>query len=223
MAEILQLFSITRRLYKPDVLPLAQLQLESSMKRLKERYKFAGAMLAGGLQVIVSAGEFLAEGSSTPVPIQQVAFSSNAIDVQLLGETNAAEQLQHDLANFLAEVSGRQEISFPEYARSVQTVAIVRLDVPVEALFSEKLSRYVAQAAAPAFKLEDAESHVQLAHLQWVVSYTRSATDYSYEPKLFTIEPRFGSRPSDRVYYTQSPTDSDTHRRLLDQFEEMLR
>jgi hypothetical protein len=55
------------------------------------------------------------------------------------------------------------------------------------------------------------------------VNYTRSTTDYSYEPKLFTIEPRFGSRPDDRIYYTQSPTDSETHRRLLEQFEEMLR
>jgi hypothetical protein len=197
------------------------------MQRLREHYKFTGAgagvAVAGGLQLIVSAGEFLAEGLSTPVPIQQVAFSPNTIEVQLLGETKAAEQLQNDLVNFLAEVSGRQGTSFPEYTRSVQTVAIAKLDVPAEALFSEKLNRYVSQAAAPAFKLEDAESHVQLAHMQWVVNYTRSTTDYSYEPKLFTIEPRFGSRPDDRIYYTQSPTDSETHRRLLEQFEEMLR
>jgi len=223
MAEILQLFSITRHLYQPDALPLARLQLESSLQRLKERYRFTGTAAAPGVPLLASAGEFLPHGSTSPVPVQQVAFVSNAIEVQVSGDTKTAEELHRDLRAFLAEISGGQKPSFPEYAMSVQTLAIVRLGIPVEALFSDKLNRYMTNVAIPAFKLADAELHVQLARLQWVVNYTRDATDYHYEPKLFTLEPRFGTRLSDQIYYTQSPTDSETHLRLLEEIENSLK
>jgi hypothetical protein len=222
MAEVLQLFSITRHLYQPDVLPLAQLQLESSLQRLRERYKFTSTAVAPGVQLLASAGAFLPEASTTEVPVQ-VVFASNAIEAQVAGETEVAEQFQQDLLRFLAEVAGDQRPNFPEYARSVQTIAIVRLLIPPEALISEKLNTYLTSTAVPSFATSDAETHVQLAHLQWAVSYTRNATDYGYEPKLFTIEPRIGTRPSDRTYYTQSPTDSKTHLRLLERLEDALR
>jgi hypothetical protein len=233
MAEVLQLFSIVRHLYQPDALPIAQLQLDSSQQRLKERYKFAAVGgLAGitisvtgaapGMPLVLSGGEFSSKGSNSQIPIQQVAFLPNAIDVQVAGDTNSAEEFHQDLVRFLREISDGKKENYPEYAKSVQTLAIVKLNVSVGDLFSDKLNRYMTGAAHPAFELPDAEPHVQLAHLQWIVSYTRNATDYTYEPKLFTLEPRMGTRSEDKIYYTQSPTDSATHLRLLQQLEQAL-
>jgi len=222
MAEILQLFSMTRHLYQPDVLPLAQLQLESSQNCLRERYRFSSTA-ATGLQLFASGGAFQRTGSSVIVPVQQIVFASNTIDVQVAGDTTSAEELQQDLIRFLSEISTIENPRFPEYARSVQTLAIVKLDVSIESAFSDKLKSYIANDAFPAFKLEDADVHMQLAHLQWVIGYTRKSTDYGYEPKLFTVEPRFGTRLGDGIYYTQSPTDSETHMKLLQRFEEAMK
>jgi hypothetical protein len=221
MAEILQLFSVIRRLYQPDVLPFAQLQTPSALQRLRDRYAFA-QVVPGPAQLLATTGEFSQAGQTAAAPVQQLSIGSNVIEFQMAAETAVAERFYEDLVKFLQELSGRRERQFPEYGRSNQTIAIVTLDVPAEAVFSEKMREYLSQAA-PAFRTDRVEPRLQLTHLQWTVSYTKSDPDVEYIPKLFTIEPRSGSRAGDKVYFTQSPTDSETHRKLLEQFEHMLK
>ena len=109
-----------------------------------------------------------------------------------------------------------------QYTTTYQTIAIVKLGVPFEALLSERLREFLAKKAQPMLNLPDAESHIQLAHLSWQVTFKTDSSDYIYQPKALALEPRMGSKPSDNLYYTQSPTDFAGHMELLQEFEAMF-
>ena len=42
-------------------------------------------------------------------------------------------------------------------------------------------------------------------------------------PRVFIIEPRAGTNYDDKIFYAQSPTDSDTHLKILEEFEKAFK
>jgi hypothetical protein len=217
VAEILEIFSSSRRLYAPDSLPWPQLASSSGVEKLRERYRFGNVQPFTTTQLIAQGGEFAAEKRS--IPVQNLVLQPNSVEYQIAGKTVDGEAFYTDLVRCIGEI-GRFEAT--EYAKTFQTVAIAKLAVHFDQLFSPKMLKYLTQAAVPAFEIHQAEPHVQLGSLSWVVSYQTKTTDFFYHPRAFTIEPRAGSRVEDRLYYTLSPTDSESHVTLLRQFEKYL-
>lgn len=226
MPEIIEVFTVERRLFAPEALPWAYLAMESNRQRLQERYRFGGVNLLpdpaqNSQQILATVGEFKREGES--LPVQQLLVGPNFVEFQIVGTSDVADAFYGDLVGFMSETGANNK--FPrdaEYAKTYQTVAIAKLSFPQEALIAEPLRKAVHTSIATRLKRDDAEVEVELQQLSWRVTYKPKQTTIQYLPREVRIEPRHGSRPEDRIYYTQSPSDFKTHVEILDSIEKAL-
>jgi hypothetical protein len=224
MPEIIQIFTIERHLYGPDAVPYTQIRLPTNIQRLRERYKFSQANEASDpmgnvLRLICSLGEFRID--DVPRAVEQLLIEPNVVQFQINVSSDRSHLFLADLAEFLVEIDSTKGFSNArEYAKTYQTVAIVKMSVPFEDLLSTCLRDFLADRVVPALSLPNSKAEVSLERLGWSVTYTTKDTGYVYLPKPLTIEPRAGSRPSEMLYYTMSPSDFDTHLGLLRAFEE---
>jgi len=226
MAEILQVVTILRCLYAPNSVPWAQTLLGSNLQKLQARYKISALSQVQTqdqvgtqiLQIVGMNGEFSFNGAL--FPIQQLIIAENLVHLQVGAEATTADALLADVQRFFFELETKTAMR--EYTRTYQTSAVAKLNVPFDAMLSENMLRFLHGNVADKIKQADAEPTIQLTHLSWQVKYRSEATDYLYIPKMLTIEPRQGSKISDNLYFTQSPTNSETHKRLLEEFEAAL-
>jgi hypothetical protein len=223
MSDVLQIFTIKRLLYPPDAIPWALLQAESNLQRLRERYKFKLFTQELGpngptARLNGANGEFSTKKGLQA--IQQLIVEPTVLQAQISGGSDVADAFLGDLIEALSEIgNSRILVETLETTHTYQTIAIVRLRLPFERLLSERLHGYLSEEMKPKLVLPDGEPEIVLQNLSWTVRYKMETTDFQYLPKLITVEPRQGSKPSDMIYYTVSPTDSKTHLELLNSLE----
>jgi len=226
MVELIQVFTVERHLYGPDAIPWAALRLPTNVQILQDRYKFSEVRqepdpARNVTQLVCIGGEFVIEGK--PRAVDQLIFEPNVVQFQVNVGSDLSHHLLADLADVMVEIDPNKMFSQDrEYTKSYQTVAIARLSVPFDALISDRLTHYLREQVGPKLSHPNASAEIVLERLGWRVTYTTQSTDYLFLPKPLTIEPRAGTRPSDLVYYTVSPTDLETHRKLLEEFEQAL-
>jgi hypothetical protein len=228
MAEFIQVATIVRKLFLPDVLPWPFLVTETSLEKLRSRYKFNDLAHnannpAGGVppQIGATKGEFVLDG--TALVVEQFFIQPAIVQFQIAGNSDQADQLTADLSRFFLEIDPHKNYSEArQLTQTYQTIAIARLSVPADAVFSERFSRFLKETAATRITPENTAVDLRLLSLRWVVSYRPDTPDFTYLPKVLAIEPRTGSRPSDMLYYTQSPSDFKTHKELVESFEKAL-
>jgi hypothetical protein len=227
MPEILRVFTIARFLFGPDTIPWSYVLLESNMERLRERYRlkpFAQVADAQGNVALVAsgAGEFVS-GESRQA-IEQLSLEPTALQFQISATSKEADSFLGDLSLFLRDIDPNARFDLSrQYTRTYQSIAIVRLDVAYEELLSPRLRRFLENTAPSALALPDAPADISLQHLSWAVRYRTQRTEWFYLPKVLTLEPRAGSKPEEKIYYTQSPTDFETHLKLLVSFEQQFK
>ena len=235
MAEFVEIATIARRLYLPDVVPWSKLFVEHNLELLRERYALdqlnpimpqIGMPMGADVPVPVTGQLFALRGSfrveETVVAFEQLSIQPTIVQVQIGGDAEFADKFLDHLSGFFREISPERDYSRKsELSRSYQTVAIARLSFAAEAMFSRQFSKYL-EAIKPRLSPSDTKIDLRLNTLRWVVTYRPETTDFIYQPKFLTIEPRQGSRPNDRLYYTQSPVDFKTHKELLESLEKAL-
>src|SRR5712692_7311558 len=128
MPEVLQMFTISRRLYSPDAIPWALLLMESNVQRLRERYKFKALtqeLGPNGLVARVSGatGEFSTENGLQV--IQQLIVEPTVLHAQTSGGSDVADRFVSDLIEGLCDIASTRTLAdTQEVARTYQTVAI---------------------------------------------------------------------------------------------------
>ena len=223
MPEVKQVFTIIRRLYSPVAVPWNELLLSTNLVRLGETYKFkeVGQAAPTGQEtttaLVAKAGEFAL--SENVVPILQLTIQPNLVEAQIAAETERSDAFVQDLEKFLMALNPNKKSELEQYTTTHQTIAIVKLAVPFEDLLSDRLRGFLAEKARTMLTLPDAEPHIQLSHLSWQVTFRTESNDYIYQPKMLAIEPRAGSKPSEQLYFTHSPTEFATHMKLLQELE----
>ncbi len=227
MAEMISVTTTVRCLFGPNVIPWTNMLPPSNRAKLQTHYRFNDVRQTladpngSPIQFLFLGGEFQLKG--TPRAVEQLVFEPNAIQFQVVMTSDESKLFMNDLSTVLVDLGSDARFSWDlAHAKVYQTAAVVRLTVAHTALMSEELERFISKTVVPAFALPDAKAEVTLERLGWRVSYQTQSADFLYLPKVFTIEPRAGSKPSDRLYFTQSPTDYKKHLELLTQFEEML-
>jgi hypothetical protein len=228
MVEFIQTATIARKLFLPDVIPWSSLLAESNLEKLRSRYKLDEVVPqvpepATGIppQVVALRGECVVDGKT--LLVQQLLIQPAVVQFQIDGNSDEADKFILDLGAFFIEIeTSKQYSEARELTRTYQTVAIVKMSVPIDALFSDRFSRFLKDVVAPRMTPQNTEIDVRVAAVRWNVTYRPATPDFTYLPKPLVIEPRQGSRPSDMLYYTQSPTDFKTHKELLESFEKAL-
>jgi hypothetical protein len=223
MAEIIQVFTVVRRIFPSDAIPWQVISLPTNLQRLKERYKFAdstqGPQVGESAPLIFGNGEFNESGLLRP--IQQLVLEPTVIQHQTNTDDKGAAAFYASLLDWFSEIKGTQ-VMLVEKKRAFQTIIVAKLDVEFDQMISEEMKQFIQAQVLPAVSQPDADVRIELQSLSWKVSYEATGREYIYLPKAFTLEPRVGSNFGDRVYYTISPTSYATHLKLLTDFERIL-
>lgn len=219
MAEFIDIASISRVLFAPNTLPITQLLLKGNQSRLGELFSFQNLQVEADInafQLIASTGEL--EG----IPVVQLSIDPIAINLHVLGARAELDRVSDALRQILIEIDPRRRLEHPHiYTTTHQTQSTVRLSAPFENLLSPALVAFLREHKK-AFEPEHSSAELSLGNLAFNLRYTTQTADFVYFPKQIRIEPRSGSNPEERLYYVQTPTDSDTQRQLLEELERAL-
>lgn len=224
--EIVSVTTMIRCLFRPDVVPWTDMLAPSNRAKLQSRYKFNEVRQVADpngnpVQFLFIGGEFSLKG--TPRAVEQLVFEPVAIQFQLVTNSDEANSFLEDIFVALAEFRPGGSFSWSLVQTKVyQTTAVARLAVKQTALISEEFRRFIEETASKSVDLPSANAQITLERLGWRVSYQTQSADFLYLPKALTIEPRSGSKPSDQLYFTQSPTEYKKHIELLAEFEKMV-
>lgn len=220
MAEVLQVFTVARRILSPDSVPWQLVNLPSNLQMLKERYKFTevvqGPTATEIAPIVGAAGEFAYSGSLRA--IQQLIIEPQIVQLQTNTDDKGSDAFYADLLKWFSSIKGTEVVPV-ERKRTFQTIVIAKIDVCLNDLISEKMRHFIDEKVSSALSVEDADVDIQLQNLSWKVSYKPRTAEFVYLPKVFTIEPRNGTTPNERVFYTVSPADYSVHMKLLEDFE----
>lgn len=224
--EIISATTSVRCLFSPDVIPWTNMLAPSNRAKLQGRYKFNEVRQAADpngnpIQFLFVGGEFPLKG--TPRAVEQLVFEPIAIQCQMVMSSLEANLFLDDISAALAEFCPKGKFSWSlALTRAYQTTAIARLSVKHTDLIPEGLGRFINEVATEGVSLPDAKAELTLERFGWRVSYQTQRAEFVYLPKPFTIEPRAGTKPTEQLYFTQSPVEYEKHLELLTKFERML-
>lgn len=221
MLDFTDVLSSARYLFRPNGLPLTQLLMKSNLDRLNATFHFQNQQNGVDInlfQLLCSAGEF--EG----IPIVQLSIEAVAINLAISGEKDDLDRVYNAVVGFLVSIDPKKRMETPQlYTTTYQTQSSAHLSFSADHLISPVLMKFVNDCK-PAFEVpsKDSKTVVKLSNLAFEVSFTSRTPDYVYLPKQLRIEPRTGSRPEDRLYFVQTPTDSTEHIRLVEELDKLL-
>ncbi len=219
MLDFLDMISSARYLFAPNALPLTNLLMKSNMKALETLFSFQA------VQVEAEPNQFrltsIGMGGVNGLPVQQMAIDPISINLWVGGESSDLHNAYEVLREFLTGIDSKRRLEKPKlYAVTHQTQSVVKLSIPYERLIAPELATFLSVQKEKTLRQDGSASvEIILSNLSFQVKYAQSSDVYSLLPKTLTIEPRAGSDPKENMYFVLTPTTSDVHRALVEEFE----
>jgi hypothetical protein len=224
------------RVFAPDIIPMRQLMTETVFLKVKDRFKFAVAQpsiqqispdsLVGSETLGFAFGEFLDDKNR--VVIDNITIEPRKIGMRVSGTSTQADKVYDVLKTLISD--------FDQDKKFVKSKPIVKTDESsCSATLNIDLYDYLSGAAQSFLKntlpkftsWEQADSLVMPPRVGVKINYQikdKSITDHgiSLSPKEFVIEVRVGTPVEEQRFFTSSPTDTETHLKLLKEFETLF-
>jgi hypothetical protein len=220
MLDFVDMVSMARYLFAPNTLPLTNLLMNSNKKALETMFSFQGMQVGADVnqfQLIAGMGEV------SGVAVQQLVIDAVSINLAVVGDHADLSNTYETLRGFLTEIDSKRRMEKPKlYTTAYQTQSTVKLSTPYERLIAPEFISFL-RAKTNVLKPDDSSAaEIYLSNLSFQVKYIPSTDIYSLLPKVLTIEPRAGTDPKENVYYVLTPTNSETHRLLVEEFEKTM-
>lgn len=220
-AEFIDMSVTARYLFAPSTLPLTRLLMKSTIQALENLFSFHSLQIEADTNQFRLAGGM---GEFEGVPIQQLYVDPVSITFAVVGDRADSDRIYEGLRQFLIKIDSGKRMENPTlYAVTYQTQSTVKLSVPHERLLSSKLINFLHSNKENLRPGGCPSAELRLSNLSFQVTFKSPSDVYSLLPKVLTIEPRAGSDPNENMYYVVTPTDSDVHKRLVEEFEKGMR
>jgi hypothetical protein len=220
MLDFVDMISMARYLFAPNTLPLTNLLMNSNKKALETMFSFQGMQVGADFnqfQLIAGMGEM------NGVAIQQLVIDAVSINLTVVGGQADLNNSYEVLRKFLTEIDSKRRMEKPKlYTTAYQTQSSVKLSIPYERLVAPEFMNFLRSKTDVLRPDDSSAAEIHLSNLSFQVRYTPNTDVYALLPKVLTIEPRVGSDPKENMYYVLTPTDSDTHRLLVEEFERAM-
>ena len=220
MLDFVDMVSMARYLFAPNTLPLTNLLMKSNKKALETLFSFQGIQVGADVnqfQLIAGMGEV------NGVAIQQVVIDPVSINLTVVGDFADLSNAYEALRKFLTEIDSKRRMENPKlYTTTYQTQSSVKLSIPYERLVAPEFMNFLRSKTDVLRPEDSSTAEIYLSNLSFQVRYIPNTDVYSLVPKVLTIEPRAGSDPKENTYYVLTPTASDTHRLLVEEFEKAM-
>jgi len=220
--EVRILLAAQIRLFPPDIIPIRRLALDEPREAIRSIFKFQGAQPITRQESIIGVNFTAGTYGPDAIVIPNVAIEERRIVVRVEGESKVASSVYGEVRKKLEEFNNGRPIE--EILCTHETVTSVVLNVPFDRLFSDSLLSFLRKSAIKHTKNKWSENLIVLSNLKFTVRYkvtddTLIKNHFTLASKELAIEPREKSSPDDRLYWITSPTDTDTHFKLIGDLE----
>lgn len=225
MKNIANMYVMQTRLFPPDVIPFRLVIAPTGAALLYEAFNFRDATFNQETSdYIFQDGTLGRTGNADAVPITWLSFRERRMVVQVLGDSEAAHAVYAAVSEKLADLTPAFQ-NHPPLLFSEETSCVAQLDFDWTTLLNPSLVDLVTRHAK-SLTTEKIEKAIRGVSLRFSIGATISEElrDYgvTFSDQTIAIEPRADVPLSERIYFTYSPCDSDTHLRLVSELESSL-
>jgi hypothetical protein len=213
------------RLFPPDTIPFVKLVLDKNRKVIHSLFSFEGVEPISREGSIVGINFTAGSYGPRSILIPSVAIEERRIVVKVQGTSEEATSLYEEVRKKLEDLNENRPIR--ETLCTHETVCSVVLDAAFERVFSQSFLQFIKQTATKYTKNPWSENYIVPADLKFTVRYkviddSLVRNHIALASKELVIEPRTQSAIEDQLYWIKSPTDTDTHFKLIDDLERAL-
>jgi hypothetical protein len=222
MDKVTSLYVTQWHLFAPDVVPYRVILTSYATTAIKQGFGFRDANWGqDGIDYYFQDGTLLRDGG-TPVTITFVAVNDRRITVQVLGDSSAATAVYVAFTELLesldASFRGASVLSLTQ-----ETSCVAQLSFDWKALLNPALVAHVDRQVRT-LSTDAMTKELKGVNLRFSIGTTTTNDQLRQygafiNDQTITVEPRAYAPLSERLYFTYSPCDSDTHLRLLKQLE----
>lgn len=216
------------RIFPLDYIPYAHLMRSDFIEHMKGKYKFRKHEMPfeffqeGTPNVLAFlGGRYVLE--ETKIIITRLHFDNRRIIFEVSSPTEIANKIFtaiiEDIKQF--EPAGTFEASTLSF-QSEETSCLLTLDVDFMNIYSRKMRTFIKKTFTPLLKNKYLEIRPKSMSFEVVFEPDKALMKQyriSLSPKTLVIEPRDGEALEKRIFLTKSPFDSNTHFKLLEEFE----
>jgi hypothetical protein len=211
------------RIYPMDSLPLGRLASPAVSAAFREMFGWTKAEAAEEGGIGFGPGFFAGPDGADSITIKSFQLNDRRLILTVVGETRMAHRAYDAMLHFFVESTGWKPVD--PVVVTEQTACVTTLDFDWLDLMSPAVARFVQGPLLEAASLASpAPAVVRGMSFQLRVAYSGapqeiSAHGITLSDKRVVVEPRVNTPFADRRYFTLSPTDSETHLRLVAQLE----
>jgi hypothetical protein len=223
MKNISGMYVQQTRLFAPDVVPYRLVITALGSNRLRQAFGFGSTNWQENLEYVFQDGTIEYKGRT--VPITWASFHDRRILIQVLGDSSAAHAVYSAIREVLSELDPDFRGAAP-LEETEETSCAVQLAFDWTVLLNPALVECLSDRVQE-LSTEKAGRFIKGVNIRFTLGVEVKRKDLSERGiTLFDqnviIEPRADTPLSERIYYTYSPCDSDTHLRLVSELEERL-
>jgi hypothetical protein len=223
MKDISELGVTQIRIFSAGMLPYPHLKVSTRLKALADQFSFSSAGIDR------ESGEVLFEGGLFGnLVVERAEFGERRIAAKVLGNSMQASEFYEHFAESLTKIAETEGGTFPKPVLLVQeTSCTVKLGFGPLALLSAPTRALLQDKVLAACSDKNADAQISQLKLRIELSYreksgTLTAHKIGLAAKTFVLEPKANTPFDEHIFFTSSPTDSDTHIRLIGEFEQAL-
>jgi hypothetical protein len=228
MKDVKDLGTLEKRIFEPDTIPFIRLATASGLQSFTAPFNFKNIEIGEDedknvIQIRMSTGEYKLDDNF--YSIRQIIIDARSIAFNICADSSISNKLFIEIMELLAVLDPKFKKNKPVLS-SIQTQCVVTLDLDVMDFFSDNMKAFLINATDNITKkntdIVDSVT-IQPKIIRFEVSFKLKQNliekSLAISDKSLVIEPRFGTTTNQRIYYTLSPNDTDTHLNLLRQFE----
>ena len=231
MRDIKNLLTTEKRSFELDDIPFVKLGTASGLELFSKQFNFKDIELGEDqdkniTQIRLSMGQYKVDGNFYPV--SRMMIDRRSIGFSIFADSKISEKFFKEIVVLLSLLDPAFQHCKP-ILLSIETQCVATLDVDFMDIFSGNIRVLLDNATSTiASKLGDMAEGVSIRPkaIRFDVNF-KTAQDLMDKSVLIAkkpliIEPRDGTALNEKVYFTASPTDTNTHLKLLKQFEKLF-
>ena len=228
MKNIKKLTVTQIRIFPHDYLPYAHLLSSDFVEYMNQKYKFRRHEMPfeyfqketpNILQFY--GGKYLPEKQN--VAINRLHFDDRRIVLETMSSSDVARKLFLVIARDIKKFDPNKAFKASNASyEAEETSCIANLSIEYLKVFSKEFMGFINRQFAT--KLTHKSFNIRPKQLSFEVEFEPDKDLFekhkiTLSPKILTLEPRTGEPDMNRVFYSESPFNSDTHFKLLEEFE----
>ncbi len=227
MKKIKSLKVVQIKIFPPDYIPYFYLLRPEFIDQVTKRFKFQKhAMPFNPYQkdapkiLHFNGGEFNLEG--TKILIQRLHFEDRRIILEALTSSNNTTKIFNSISKEIKKFDPLKSFESSDAQFETQeTDCVALLNVDYSKIYSKEFNSFISKEIAPILehKFFDIRPKALSFEIHFEPDEKLSKNNITLSPKTLTIEPSPGHTLEEKLFYSKSPFDSDTHFKLLNAFE----